>query len=123
MNEQKQTQTVIYFAERISYFQNLAQTLDQDNRADEAIFAKVKMNVYDIFKTIFSVAVKTAGHDEEKAVKFFMSKLQQIPENWRTALNNAETHGETEKAHIERVKLEAVEAIKNEFTRIWEENT
>ena len=40
--------------------------LSADGREDEAVFAKIKLNVYDIFKTVFN-----ALGDEEK----FLAKL------------------------------------------------
>lgn len=123
MNDMKRENTVNYFADRIAQYKRLAQELTSDDRADEAVFAKVQMNVYDIFNTIFSVAVKTSGQDDQKIVQFFLLRIQQIPQSWQTALANAEQHGETEKAHIERIKLDVVAEIQNEFERIWEVST
>ena len=119
MNDMKRENTVSYFADRIAQHRKLVQELTSDDRADEAVFAKVQMNVYDIFNTIFSVAVKTSGQDDQKIVQFFLLRIQQIPQSWRTALTNAEQHGETEKAHIERIKLDVVAEIQKEFERIW----
>lgn len=123
MNDMKRENTVSYFADRIAQHRKLVQELTSDDRADEAVFAKVQMNVYDIFNTIFSVAVKTSGQDDQKIVQFFLLRIQQIPQSWRTALTNAEQHGETEKAHIERIKLDVVAEIQIEFERIWEVST
>lgn len=123
MNDMKRENTASYFADRIAQYKKLAQELTFDDRADEAVFAKVRMNVYDIFSTIFSVAVKTAGQEDEKVVQFFLTRLQQIPQSWHTALANAEQHGDTEKAHIERIKLDAVAEIRKEVERIWEVST
>lgn len=122
MNKRKRENTVSYFADRINRCKKMARELTSDDRADEAVFAKVQMNVYDIFNTIFSVAVKTSGQDDQKVVQFFLTRIQQIPQSWHTALANAEQHGETEKAHIERIKLDAVAEIEKEFGRIWEVN-
>lgn len=123
MNDMKREITVNYFADRIAQYKKLGQELTSDDRADEAVFAKVQMNVYDIFNTIFSVAVKTSGQDDQKIVQFFLTRIQQIPQSWHTALANAEKHGETEKAHIERIKLDVVAEIQKEFERIWEVST
>ena len=120
MNEQKISKTVRYFAERTAQCKALAQQLAADDRADEAVFEKIRMNVYDIFSTIFSVAIKNAGQEDEQTVQFFLTRLQQIPGSWQTALALAEAHCETEKAHIERIKLETVAEIRKEFTQIWE---
>lgn len=123
MNDMKRENTVSYFADRIGQHRKLVQELTSDDRADEAVFAKVQMNVYDIFNTIFSVAVKTSGQDDQKVVQFFLLRIQQIPQSWHTALANAEQHGETEKAHIERIKMDVVAEIQKEFDRIWEVST
>lgn len=120
MNETKCKETFRYFAEQTENCKASAQQLRGDDREDEAVFAKIRLNVYNIFHTVFSVAVETAGQVDEQVVKFFLARLQQIPQSWHTALANAETHGETAKAHIERIKLEAVADIQREFERIWE---
>ena len=123
MNEMKRKNTVGYFTDRIAGCKKRVQELTSDDRADEAVFAKVQMNVYDIFNTVFSAAVKTYGQDDQKVVQFFLTRIQQIPQSWHTALAKAEQHGEMEKAHIERIKLEAAAEIKTEFSRIWEVST
>ena len=123
MNERKRERTACFFAERIEACQTQARLLRADGREDEAVFAKVQANVYDIFKTVFTTAINTSGQEDEKAVQFFLARLRQIPQNWYTALSSAEQHGEHEKAHIERIKLDTVEAIKAEYERIWEETT
>lgn len=123
MNEAKRENTVSYFADRIAHCKKMAKELNSDDRADEAVFAKVQMNVYDIFNTIFSVAVKNSGQDDQKVVEFFLTRIQQIPQSWHAALANAEQRGETEKAHIERIKLDTVAEIEKVFGTIWEVNT
>ena len=120
MNKTKRNETIRFFADRMENYKSIAQQLHSDNREDEAVFAKIQFNVYHIFSTIFSVAIETAGQDDEKVVQFFLIRLQQIPQSWHTNLTNAEHHREMEKAHIERVKLDAVSEIQNEFERIWE---
>ena len=120
MNEVKRNETIRFFEDRMENCKSIAQQLRTDDREDEAVFAKIQLNVYDIYNTIFSVALKTCGQDDEKVVQFFLIRLQQIPQSWHTALANAEQHGEAEKAHIERVKLDAVAEIQKVFERIWE---
>lgn len=123
MNEMKREQTARYFAERIDSYQTQARRLRADGREDEAVFSKVQANVCNIFNDVFAAAVKASGQDDQKLVQFFLTRLRQIPQNWHTALANAEQHGETQKAHIERVKLDAAAEIKAEFERIWEVST
>lgn len=122
MNQQKREKTTRYFANQISDCKERARALSLDDRTDEAVFAKIETNVYEIFNSVFSVAVRTAQEDDQTLVQFFLTRIQQIPLNWQTALENAKQHGETEKVHVEQLKLDAVAAIKAEFEQIWEVN-
>ena len=45
---------------------------------------------------------------------FFRRQLTAIPSNWEAALEKAETHGDEAKAHTERIKLDAVRAIREQ---------
>lgn len=119
MNEIKITETVNYFADQINRCKALAKELESDHRADEAVFAKIQMNVYDIFRTVFSAGQKKVGEDERMLVAFFLTRLQEISQSWHTALMAARQHDETEKAYIETIKLETAAEIKTKFNQIW----
>ena len=120
MNEDKQNKMIRYFAEQTESCKAAAQHLQNDDRADEAVFAKIRLNIYEIFNTVFSVAVTTAGPDADKIAAFFLARLRQIPQSWHAALAAAEAHGETEKVLIERIKLETAAEIQKEFETVWE---
>lgn len=120
MNEQKIERTASYFSDQINRCQTQAQALTLDDRMDEAVFAKIEMNVYKIFSTVFSAAISATGQDEQALVQFFLTRIHQIPLSWHAAMEKAQLHEETEKVHIERIKLAAVEQIEREFEKIWE---
>ncbi len=84
--------------------------LSSDGREDEAVFAKIKLNVYDIFKTVFN----TLGEGEK-----FTQKLHEIPAAWQLSLEKASAHGDDAKVHIESIKLEAAREIEDKFKEIW----
>ena len=67
MIEQKASRLNDYFDAQISLCEQRGKKLLADDRTDEANFEKVKANIYDIFRTIFSVAVK-AGRGDAEAV-------------------------------------------------------
>ena len=121
MNESKRNQIHRYFRSAKDECQSQIAALQADCRSDEAVFAKIRLNVFDIFHTVFSAGEKAAGEDDCKLTAFFRERLARIPESWRTALEKAEGHGKTEAAHIERIKLDVVAQIEQEWTRIWEE--
>lgn len=111
-----------YFEERIAACQAAAAALNADNRADEAVFEKIRMNVYDIFRTVYSAGTRACGNDPQKRVAFLLARLQEIPANWQTSLEAAQRHGNTEKAHIEWIKLEVVAEIKQNVQK-WSDET
>lgn len=109
-----------YFDARIAECFEREKRLCQDERRDEADFEKVRANIYGVFKTVLSAAQKTCGDDDSAVKEFFLKKLEQIPENWRTSYEKAYTHGDAEKLQIESLKLGTAEEIKTKFKEIWE---
>jgi len=97
------------------------QTLVQDQRQDEAVFEKVQENIYDVFRTVLNVALRQHG-DSAAARNFFELRMQQIPAAWESSLQAARTHNNTEKAHIEQIKLTALAAIREAWQHFQEEN-
>lgn len=96
-----------------------AQRLTEEVRTDESVFAVVRTNIFDIFRTILSVGEEMCGEDDAKLCEFIQSRLLQIPQNWKESLQRARAHNDVKMAHIERIKLEAVMDIQKEFHRIW----
>jgi len=86
--------------------------LSADGRGDEARFMQIRANVYGIFR---SVCVAMKGD-----VSRLMEKVPSIPAAWETALNTAEAHGDTENAHIERIKLETSQSIRHYVSNLQE---
>lgn len=116
----KQQATISWFESKIAGCTEEITALQAESRADEAVFAKIRMNVYDIFRTVFSVCVQTAGDNDRKLVEDFLSRLQQIPRSWQASLSTAEAHGDVKKACIEQLKLDAAGEIQQVFCRVWE---
>lgn len=113
----------LYLDEQIAACKQRRELLTADGRMDEGNFEKIRANVYEIFKTILSVAEKTCGKDELAKKRFFLEKAEQIPAGWRASYEKARQHGDVEKMHIEDIKLNAVHEIKDMYMQIWEETT
>lgn len=120
MNDSKVTQFQAFFADRLAQCQQNAEALRSEGREDEAIFEKIRANVYDIFRTVLSVAQNTCGEDAEAVGHFFRQRLQQIPTSWQAACEKAAAHGDSEKMHLEQLKLETLREIRTEFDALWE---
>ena len=120
MMEQKVSKLNHYFEEQIAMCGRRNKELLIDERTDEADFEKVKANVYDIFRTILSVAVKTGKGDSNAVRRFFVQKSEQIPSSWETAYDNAKQHNDAVKMRLEQIKLDTINEIKENFAKIWE---
>ena len=83
-----------------------ANALAADSRQDDADFAKIQANIYEICATIGNVVCKITPEGQREAL--YRQKLADLPRNWRVALEAAEAHGNTQRATVERLKLEAL---------------
>lgn len=110
-----------YFDQQIDQCNQRIKVMQENERRDEANLEKVRANVYDIFRTILSVAGKTCKEDPVAVKQFFLKKMEQIPANWVTSCEQAEKHGDTVKMTIERIKLDTVAEIRQAFVQTWEE--
>lgn len=98
--------------QRINECKEQQRILSADERGDEARFMQIRANVYGIFLSVF------------KALKGDLTQVRQrldsIPRAWEESLRLAEAHGDAEKAHIERIKLETAQAIRHYATNLEE---
>lgn len=117
--EEKVAAFTAYFTEQIERCNRLQEELQADDRGDEAVFQKVRGNVFGIFRTVLDVAVKNCPADPEAVREFFLLRLNQIPASWAAALTRAREHREPEKTLIEEIKLGAVAEIRGKLAAIW----
>ena len=87
-------------------------TLTADGRGDEAAFMQIRANVYGIFRTVCTAL--------KGDIAQLQARLTSIPAAWETALTDAETHGDVQRAHIERIKLETVAGIRHYVNNLQE---
>jgi hypothetical protein len=106
--------------ERINYRVN---HLQKDNREDEAVFEKIRLNVYNIFLSCLQVSItklakgRTAD-DSNNLTQLkteYLSCLERISKPWKEKLSFAENHEITEEKIIETIKLETASTIKTLF--------
>lgn len=115
-----ENQIMIYFEENIAACQAAAAALNADNRTDEAVFEKIRMNVFNIFRQVYTAGGKVCGGDVAKQLDFLRKQLEKIPSDWQASQETARSHGNTEKVHIEQIKLDIVAEIRQKLTE-WSE--
>lgn len=118
MNHLTDTTFPSWLAEQIDLCTRRRAALLADQRQDEANFEKIRENLYDVFRTIYTVAEKTHGADPQRSHLFFLNKLAEMQNTWLTALNQAESHGDGKRAHQERLKVDTARHVKEAFLRI-----
>ncbi len=121
MMEQKITKMNNWFEEKIAACGSREKELQADDRKDEAVFEKVKANIYDAMRTWLAVGVRIVGNGNADAAKdFFIARVEQIPASWAAAYEKAKEHGDTARMQTEQVKLDVVREVRAKFDEIWE---
>jgi len=103
---------------RAEHCRSLEKACFADSRADEAVLERIRGNVYEIFLSIADTAAKVK--QDEEIYPFLQEKLTQIPSSWEKARNAALTHGDSERAALETIKLETAQVIRQIAQEIWE---
>lgn len=103
-----------------------------DNRADEADFEKIKVNIIKIFTTLFHAeerkldksehADKTEhadrnGHEYEEFCRNYLLTFDRIPAAWKKKLEYADKNALVEEKAVEEIKLETAGMIKELFIK------
>ncbi len=117
---EKQNEFTTWLGSQIAACEKRREKLLADERSDESDFEKVKANIYDIFRTVFNVALKTSDGNADAARRFFLLRAEEIPANWKAAYEKAKQHNDAHKMQIESLNLETIQDIKTAFERIWE---
>lgn len=90
--------------------------LRAQGRQDEAVFQQIRMNVFGLTGPVLAVSMKLPNPEEE-----FLRRMTQIPSAWETARQKAEAHGDSVQVHLETIKLQAAEEIRQAFMQIRSE--
>ena len=106
-----------WLAKRAAECEERRVALTAQGRGDEATFERIRYNVYDLFRTTVN-ALHRAEPDEKAAWWLFERRLKDIPSTWQRSHDLAELHGDTKKAHIERIKLEAAAEIRARYEEL-----
>ena len=103
-----------WLTEQMEHCTRRSNELLADQRKDEANFEKIRENIYDVFRTVYNVALRTQP-DPEKRNLFFLQKLEEIPTNWQTAYDRASEHDDETRMHLEQLKLDTARAIRERY--------
>ncbi len=105
----------------INYIDRTVNDLSQEekmlaasDRKDDSNLVKIRINVYGICKSIYSVLINTM--EKSELSRQYLQKLdEQLAQNWKASYIRAKEHDDVKKAVIEEIKLQTLEEIKNKF--------
>ncbi len=132
---------IVYIDELIAKYQAQEAELIQADRKDEANFAKIRINICDICKTLYGASEKivqakygaNSGAAKTQGCAFasmgkeigvaaadafkeeYLRQLTRLPENWKISYEKAKEHGDSTKIVIEEIKLETLQMIREKF--------
>lgn len=136
---------IAYIEETIENLRVEEKLLAESHRKDEANLVRIRMNIYDVCKTVYGVcsrmpAKEEMGKEEMQSVGkwqgqarcdivpelrgdapadgLYLKKLEAISANWKESYEKAKAHGDVEKQVIEENKLAVVEEVKTKFLEL-----
>ena len=87
-----------------------------DGRKDDANFAKVRTNIYDVCRTVSQALVNRPG----AGIGAIRSQLERFRTEWSAALEKAKQHDNINGIAVEETKLAALEDIIAHFREVAE---
>lgn len=96
--------------------QQEAQALQSSDRADEANFVKIRINVCGICKSVYEALQRVTP--PEQFEQAYLAKLRQFETTWQTAYDKAKAHDDAEKLLIEQNKLKTLRKNKLQFLEL-----
>ena len=93
-----------YLTRQIEAGREESARLEADGRQDDADFAKVRTNIYDVCRTV-TTALKDRPGAGPAAVK---ARLEGFRTAWTEALDKAREHGDARNVVVGETKLEAL---------------
>lgn len=96
-----------------------ANTLADDERRDESNMLKIRANIFDVFAIVSQTAEKRFPQNR---IGFIKDKIETIPAAWKAALTAAEKQNAQDKITAERIKLQAMMEISQQFNEVLGES-
>ena len=88
--------------------------LSAEDRRDDANFAKVRTNIYEICRTVTNALADRPGAGPDAV----MAQFERFRSAWSAALEKAKAHDDVGAAAVEEIKLKALEDVINHFSEV-----
>lgn len=99
---------VDYLAEKKALLRTEEAEAKASQRQDEAVFARIRYNVYDVCETVYWALKRAKGEDFPAA---YEAKLRELERAWSAAWDKAAQHSDPDRTFTEDVKLSALRDV------------
>ena len=107
---------IIYLSSKIEEGKAETASLLADGRSDDANFAKVRTNIYDVCRTVSQALISRPGAGTDA----IGAQLERFRTEWNAALEKAKQHDNIHGIAVEETKLAALEDIIAHFQEVPE---
>lgn len=123
--EQLKEEYLMEFSTLINEHKEKSAALANEGSNDEAILETIKVNVCEIFYTVFNVSYRKScrnGDDSElkKLADAYFDFFDKIPAPWKEKMAKDKEHDMMEEYYKEQIKLETADKVKNLFIKHYE---
>ena len=106
-----------YLDSRIEEGRSEIVRLSTEGRKDDANFAKVRTNIYDVCKTVTQTLLNRPGAGAEA----LNAQFERFRTLWGAALDKARLHQDVSAEAVEEIKLAALEDVITHFREVTDE--
>ena len=103
-----------YLGSRIAEGKAEIAALEADGRQDDANFAKVQTNIYDVCRTVSQTLIDRPG----AGIDAIRAQFERFRAGWGAALERAKRHDDIGAAAVEETKLAALEDVIAHFREV-----
>ena len=105
---------ISYLDSRIEEGRSEITALTVDGRTDDANFAKVRTNIYDVCRSVINTLINRSGAGRDAVA----AQLERFCTTWGAALEKAKQHGDVSGIAVEEIKLSALEDVIARFREV-----
>ena len=121
---------------RMDTYKNYIQTIKTEKKEaidkflsmqceDDATFAKIELNIIEIFEQMFSISEKKALSDKvspiESLKNTYLGFFEKIPSSWIIQLEKSKKFGNDEETYKETLKINQANLMKTRFLELFDE--
>ena len=107
---------ISYLDSRIEEGRSEIAALTADGRIDDANFAKVRTNIYDVCRSVINTLINRPGAGRNAIA----AQLERFRATWGAALEKAKRHDDVSGIAVEETKLTALEDVIAHFREVKE---